>query len=339
MAGGLLVSRKEAINTLFLKKTEGGSESRSPAKNPERVRTGAIGAMGTSLHELAQEARAATKLQEQLNAGEHVVHIDPSLIDASPIADRLPNEKDPAFRDLLESISDHGQQVPILVRPSPDTKGRYQIAYGRRRLRAVEELGRKIKAVVRTLSNEELVVAQGRENLDRADLSFIEKALFAKHLEDAGYERTIILAALATDKADLSRYISVARRIPEQLARMIGPAPKVGRSRWLKLAELIEAPEANDKIRALGQSDRFRVQNSGERFSQVFHAVSPAQGKAARARTWSNPQGKSAARIVQQGQQTTIAFNERTVPFFAEFVTMRLDALYQEFIEAKEENQ
>lgn len=333
------MSRKDAINSLFLKKVEGPASSQSPAKDPERVRTGAIGAMGTSLHELTQGARAAAKLQEQLSAGNHVVQIDPGLIDASPIADRLPSSEDPAFRELRQSISDHGQQVPILIRPSPAQEGRYQIAYGRRRLRAVEELGREVKAIVRTLSDEELVIAQGRENLDRSDLSFIEKALFAKHLEDAGFERNVIMAALSTDKADLSRYIAVARRIPEQLARQIGPAPKVGRSRWIKLADQLEKSAASDKIGAVSEEGRFRKASSDERFSLVLEALSPARKKPVKAQVWPGPQGKSAARIVRQGEQTSITFNEKHVPQFATFITERLDALYKEFTRTKEESE
>lgn len=333
------MSRKDAINSLFLKKVEGSTPQQSPARDPERVRTGAIGAMGTSLHQLTQGARAAAKLQEQLSAGDHVVEIDPGLIDASPIADRLPNADDPAFFQLRQSISEHGQQVPILVRPSPGREGRYQIAYGRRRLRAVEELGREVKAIVRALSDEDLVIAQGRENLDRADLSFIEKALFAKHLEEAGYERQIIMAALSTDKADLSRYIAVARRIPEVLARQIGPAFKVGRSRWIKLAEYLDRPDADEAIEAISHTDRFRQASSDERFSLVLDAISPPLKKPTKAQVWSGPQGKASARIVRQSGQTSITFDEKHVPQFATYVAGRLDALYKEFSQSKEEGE
>jgi ParB family chromosome partitioning protein len=233
------MSRKDAINSLFLSKPAQSASPTSPARSPERVRSSAVGAMGNSLQELTQGARAAAKLHEQLLAGDHVVSLDTSLIDPSPIADRLQAELDPGFDLLVASIEESGQQVPILVRPNPSIDGRYQIAYGRRRLRALAQLGRPVKAIVRELSDDELVVAQGRENLDRADLSFIEKALFAKRLEDAGYDRSVIMAALSTDKSDLSRYIAIARRVPEELARQIGPAAKAGRARWSALVEAL----------------------------------------------------------------------------------------------------
>jgi ParB family transcriptional regulator, chromosome partitioning protein len=43
-------------------------------------------------------------------------------------------------------------------------------------------------------SDLERVVAQGKENSERRDLSFIERAAFAIYLEQRGFERSVILA-------------------------------------------------------------------------------------------------------------------------------------------------
>lgn len=325
------MSRKDALNSLFLGKPTQAPAGVSPAKHPDRVRSGAIGAMGTSLQELTQGARAAAKLQEQLLTGDHVVGLDPSSIDPSPIADRLPAEFDPGFEQLVASIEQYGQQVPILVRPSKVAEGRYQIAYGRRRLRALVKLGREVKAIVRDLSDDEVVVAQGRENLDRADLSFIEKALFAKRLEDAGYERSVIMAALSTDKADLSRYIAIGRRIPEELAKQIGPAVKAGRARWSAIVDALEKPKASAKVDETVSSDRFRAADSDTRFILVFDAIATSKERPAKSEPWNTPEGRRAARIERRGMETAITFDEKRVPDFAAFVAERLDGLYVEF--------
>ena len=50
---------------------------------------------------------------------------------------------------------------------NPQQEGRYQIAYGHRRLRAAIELGRPVRAIVKPLTDEQLVVAQGQENSAR----------------------------------------------------------------------------------------------------------------------------------------------------------------------------
>ncbi|MGO4611618.1 ParB/RepB/Spo0J family partition protein, partial [Variovorax sp. 2RAF20] len=81
-------------------------------------------------------------------------------------------EIDPVqLNELVEQIREHGQQVPILVRPHPQAKGRYQVAYGHRRLAAAKKLGLSVRAVVRDLTDDQLVVSQGQENSARTNLS------------------------------------------------------------------------------------------------------------------------------------------------------------------------
>lgn len=231
-------------------------------------------------------------------------------------------------------MSENGQQVPILVRPHPHVTDRYQIAYGRRRLRAAAKLGLQVRAIVQTLTDDELVVAQGRENLDRADLSFIEKAFFARRLEDAGFDRATIIAALATDKSDLSRYIAVARNIPESLAAKIGPAGKAGRARWATLAEGLTRPKAMERVTAALASDAFRDADSDARFLQIFEAVAKSPARPAKKlETWGTPRGKTAARIEQDTRRTALIFDEREVPAFGQFVIEQLDELYNQFLE------
>src|SRR5690606_36556655 len=54
-----------------------------------------------------------------------------------------------------------------------------------------------VRAVVRDLSDTELVLAQGKENAERRSLSFIERAFFAKALIDHGFDRATAQAARA----------------------------------------------------------------------------------------------------------------------------------------------
>ncbi|EJN06771.1 plasmid partitioning protein RepB [Phyllobacterium sp. YR531] len=327
------MSRKDAIDSLFLKKPALG-EKTTADRSPVRVRTGAISAMGSSLQEMAEGAKAAARLQDQLASGEAVISLDPSTVEGSTIADRLPTTIDPKFDQLKASIAENGQQVPILVRPHPETAGRYQVAYGRRRLRAAADLGREVSAIVRNLTDRELVVAQGRENLDRADLSFIEKALFALRLEAAGFDRATITAALSTDKSDVSRYIAVARSIPEKLAIQIGPAAKAGRSRWIALAENLEKPKDLDAVETILESDRFKIADSDTRFALIFNAVSKRPAKPSRkVKAWTTPEGKTVARIQQEPGRTALIFDEKRAPLFGEYVADQLNRLYAQFLE------
>lgn len=326
------MSRKDAINSLFLKKPDAAAPS--PARAPERVRTGAVAAMGASLQELSETARASERLKQQLAASDVLVSLEPSQIDGSTIADRISIEIDPGFEQLVASIAENGQQVPVLVRPHPDAPGRFQIVYGRRRLRAAERLGRSVKAIVKALSDAELVVAQGRENLDRQDLSFIEKALFAKRLEEAGHDRQTIIAALSTDKADLSRYIAVARRIPESLVRRIGPAPKSGRARWLRLAEKLDNPKLLQSVEAMLDDPTLRAMDSDRRFQALWQRLADKPRPAARSDVWTTPPGRRAGHVERGEGRTALVFNEKAVPDFADFVASQLDRLFEEFSDA-----
>src|SRR6516165_9896563 len=115
---------------------------------PPRRSSGAIRAMSLDLHHLSEEAAAAKALREVLATSEPIIELNPGDVDPSPVADRMQIDQDPAYDQLKAAIADRGQQVPILVRPHPAIPGRYQIAYGRRRLRAAGELGRAVKAIV-----------------------------------------------------------------------------------------------------------------------------------------------------------------------------------------------
>jgi ParB family transcriptional regulator, chromosome partitioning protein len=189
-----------------------------PLMGMERTirQSSAIGAISQSLGGISDRVKRAEDIERKLVEGHIVVELDPRLVDNSFVLDRMESTEaqNAAFREIIRQ---HGQSVPILVRPKPGQPERYEVAFGHRRLRAARELGIKVRAVVRALTDEELVVAQGQENSGRTDLTFIERARFAARLEDRKFSREIIMSALNVDKAALSRLIAVATRIQLRL--------------------------------------------------------------------------------------------------------------------------
>src|SRR5690606_32194417 len=117
----------------------------APAPAPEtrtRAASGAVKAMGLSLGGLSREIEDARRLKESLSVADRVVEIEPELIDTSFVSDRLGHaDGDEDFQALMHSIEASGQQVPVLVRPHPERSGRFQTAYGHRRIRAAARLG------------------------------------------------------------------------------------------------------------------------------------------------------------------------------------------------------
>jgi ParB family chromosome partitioning protein len=305
----------------------GGNDGAPPPSAPrsepraDRVRAGAVGAMGATLQQLAQ--------------GERLRDLDPSLIDPAPVGDRIASPVDESFDALKASIAASGQQVPVLVREHPSAPGRYQAAYGHRRIRAARELGLTVRAEIRALGDEALAVAQGQENIARRDLSFIEKALFAAGLERAGLPRAAILKALATDKGDLSRYLAVAASVPDALVRLIGPAPKAGRARWLALADALAAAGWRQggplpaRLQALWEKAETAAANSDERFALALAALTAKAAPPAVPRLIHDQYGAPLASLAAAGARPALTLDAAIDPGFAAFLADELPALYR----------
>ncbi len=300
-------------------------EAAAPPARP-RAPAGAVRAMSLTLDRIEEESRA---LRAAMATGSAIVELDPETIDPAFIRDRLAEEAGPEFEALKESIRAHGQTVPILVRPHPKEEGRYQAVYGHRRLRAAQALGLKARAVVRRLDDRELVLAQGIENSARRDLSFIERALFALALETSGYDRPVIMAALSTDKTELSKMISTARTVPPAIVRAIGPAPRAGRRRWMQLAELMKSREAARRVEIALVGLEAEIDTDARFVRALTAAMAPGPRPAPE--TIRGADGAALARVKRDGAATLLRFDEKTAPEFADFVAARLATLYEEF--------
>jgi ParB family chromosome partitioning protein len=304
----------------------------SPSDDSHPVRQGGVSgslkAMGLSLKNLSDEADEARALKVQLATGARVVELDPNLVDPSFVRDRLAEPEAEAFELFKAGLAADGQQVPILVRPAPNDEGRYQAAYGHRRLAALRALGHPVKAIVRELTDEQLIVAQGKENSDRRDLSFIERALFAARLEDRGFSRAALTAALSLQKGNLSTMISLARSIPEPLIVAIGPAPKVGRPRWEQLATLI----VNDarKWRLAIADPAYATADSDARFERILKAL--VQRSEVRAPNVVRDQDGTPLALVNHGKgRVRLTIESRHVPEFGDWLIVQLPEIYASF--------
>ena len=289
----------------------------------------ALGAISQSLGDISERVKRAEQIEQKLIEGQTVVELDPSFVDASSVPDRMEatQEQNAAFREM---IREHGQSVPILVRPKPKQPDRFEVAFGHRRLRAARELGIKVRAVVRDLTDEQLVIAQGQENSGRTDLTFIERARFAARLEDRKFSRETIMAALNVDKAALSRLITIATRVPAALIEAIGPAPGFGRVRWQELTELLDEGENRIRAQEIVTAASFASSTpiSG---SKRFTTVCGSRNARNRSEIWSAEDGTRAARVMRYGKKLTLTFDDRVAPQFGDFIRERLQALYDEY--------
>mgnify|MGYP003778697223 CR=1 FL=1 len=265
------MARKDLLKGLMeqaVKPLEESERDNSAAVKPPapsgRYSKGAIGAVSQSIAELKSRS---------------VSDIDPFLIDAGGFQDRLEHDE-VEHKALMASISEYGQQVPVLVRPHPETPDRYQIVYGRRRVLALRDLGQTVKAMIRDLDDDALVMAQGQENTARRDLSYIEKANFARQMSEAGYKRKVICDAINIDKTVISRMLNVIDHLPIELIEAIGAAPSVGRDRWSAMAELF-GKSGFDGPSAIGVINLTTRGNSSDaRFNSLMKALESGSNKA-----------------------------------------------------------
>lgn len=327
------MARKNIFKSVM--KPEAGDKMPAPGEDVSR-RFGAAKSLSASIDELARQA------SQQLE-GETIIELDPADLDASFITDRLPDKNDDDYQQLLAAIRERGQDSPILVRPHPQTSGRYMIVFGHRRVRVAQELGIKVRAVVKPLADLEHILSQGQENSARSNLSFIERALFAARLEKLGYEREAIQAALTIDYQTLSKMLTIPRGIPEDLLLAIGPAKGVGRDRWLELRKLIERPGNADEARELAESDVFREASSPQRFELLYTELKgsrqrrPVTRSAAKSGTsWVAPDKSVNISFKQTSRTATMAIGSANGPRFAQWISRNLDTLYASFKEDEE---
>lgn len=296
-------------------------------------RSSPVGAISQSLGDINEKVQRADELEQKLAKGQAVVELDPSLVDSSFVADRLGvNQEDQ--NALVAQIREHGQQVPILVRPHPEREGRYQVAYGHRRLAAIKKIGGSVRAVVRELTDDQLVVSQGQENNARTDLTFIERSFFACRLEERKFSRDVIMSSIGVDKAALSRMIALVNRLPAELIEAIGAAPGFGRTRWAEIADLIEDKGKRAKALKAIQAPSFGHMASDQRFQAVYDQLRHIKDKP-RTAIWKT-QGGNAVRISETGSKLNLVFDKAVEPGFGSFVEARLATLFSEFVNSKE---
>jgi len=122
-----------------------------------------------------------------------------------------------ALEELAASIRKNGIVQPILLRPHPEYKSRFQLVAGERRWRAAQlAKTHEVPAIIRDLTNAECYEIALVENIQRSDLSVIEEAL--------GYQKLLVT----------NRYTQ------EQLSEIIGKS----RSHIANILRLLLLPES-----------------------------------------------------------------------------------------------
>jgi len=259
--------------------------------------------------------------------------VDPAEIADSEVADRFDVQE--GLSDLIESIRASGQQLPVMLRHRRGAGPRYEVVYGRRRIAACRALGIKVAAYIREMTLDEALMSQALENSARLERSFIEQAVFAAKLEDAGFTAERICQALAIDSSTLSRLRTVVRDIPGQLIQRIGAAQGIGRRPWMELRDLIKGASAAVVTKAVSLVPENGT--AAERLEAVISALSSGnvtdEPKSPRQRTLRHRTVVAGSVSYQLATGNLVLRADRKQDrAFLQYVETQLEKLYSEWV-------
>ncbi|WP_436869032.1 ParB/RepB/Spo0J family partition protein [Staphylococcus arlettae] len=149
---------------------------------------------------------------------EEVQHIALDQIKANPYQPRKTFD-DTKLDDLAGSIRQHGILQPIVLRQT--IKG-YHIVVGERRFRASQRVGlTTIPAIVKTMTDEDMMELAIIENLQREDLNAIEEAeSYRKLMDDLHLTQQEVATRLSKSRPYIANMLRLLN-LPTEIMRMI----------------------------------------------------------------------------------------------------------------------
>jgi ParB/RepB/Spo0J family partition protein len=187
---------------------------------------------------------------------ELVVLLDPKKCVVSKANGRFGVAFDPAkSAELLADIRRQGQKTPVIVRRTSD--GGYELVAGTRRLGAILELRKhqpelKIRAYLRTLSDEEAWQIADAENAGRRDLTTLQRARswnYAIQNFHSG-RQDLFAKAIGKDPSVISRTIALLD-LPDEVLSALRDPEGVSVNFAAKLAPALADSAKRDRIVAI----------------------------------------------------------------------------------------
>ena len=190
-----------------------------------------------------------------LSDGAVLIELDPSEIRSNPKQPRHVFREE-ALQELAESIRRDGVQEPVLVRKSGD---HYELISGERRVRASIMADKKlIPAVVREVSDRDMLKLGIIENIQREDLNAMETAQGYQDLMDEfGWTQEQVSQEVGKKRATVANSLRLLN-LPDAVQTMVADgALSMGHARALLSIESVSGQlNAARKIVAEGLSVR-----------------------------------------------------------------------------------
>jgi len=125
--------------------------------------------------------------------------------------------------ELADSIRENGLLQPLMVRPSPGGRDRWELVAGERRFRAVTQLGwSEVPAMVREVDDQTLLVLALVENLQREALGPLEEAEgFRVLTESFGLTQGEVAKAVGKDRSTVANTLRLLH-LPPSVRKLLG---------------------------------------------------------------------------------------------------------------------
>ena len=157
--------------------------------------------------------------------------------------------KEEALRELADSIAQHGVLQPLLVRPVFGGGG-YQIVAGERRWRAARMAGiTQVPAVVREMSDSQVMEYALIENLQREDLNPLEEAQgYHSLIETYGMTQDEVAKTVGKSRPTVTNALRLLNLPPEMLKMVNEGILSAGHARTLlsfpDITQMLKAAKA-----------------------------------------------------------------------------------------------
>ena len=156
--------------------------------------------------------------EESIHSDNTVEHVAVSKLIVNPFQPRkIFNEE--ALKELAESIKEHGIIQPIVVRKK-DKK--YEIIAGERRFRAAKLAGLKeVPAIVKEMTEQQMMEVAILENLQREDLTPIEEAeAYSSLIENLNFTQDELARRLGKSRPHIANHIRLLQ-LPEEVRKLM----------------------------------------------------------------------------------------------------------------------
>ena len=129
---------------------------------------------------------------------------------------------DVSLEELANSIRERGIIQPIIVRPSSDEEGKFEIVAGERRWQAAQFAGlHEVPVIVTNIDNLKSLEFAIVENIQRKDLNPIEEAEGYKRLIDEfGYDQVKVSKFIGKSRAHISNCLRLLS-LPQEIIELI----------------------------------------------------------------------------------------------------------------------